>query len=86
MMYNMKYFKENAKKVDSVYSEIYDLDGHIITISQCERCTKKQYYNVRVDGTTIATRTLLSNTIRLALNYLNTPTATRGESEVNENE
>ena len=71
MMYNMKYFNENAKKVDSVYSEIYDLDGHIITISHCKRCSKKQYYSVRVDGTTIASRTLLSNTIRIALNYLN---------------
>ena len=71
MKYNMKYFNENAKKVDSVYSVIYDLDGHIITIAQCESCIKKQYYNVRVDGITIATRTLLSNTIRLALNYLN---------------
>ena len=71
MMYNMKYFNENAKKVDSVYSEIYEHDGHIITIAHCKRCSKKQYYSVRVDGTTIASRTLLSNTIRIALNYLN---------------
>ena len=71
MKYNMKYFNENAKKVDSEYSEIYDLDGHRIAIAECSRCARKQYYNVCVDGTTIATRTLLSNTIRLALNYLN---------------
>ena len=71
MMYNMKYFNENAKKVDSEYNEIYELDGHRIVIAECGRCTKRQYYNVCVDGTTIATRTVLSNTIRLALNYLN---------------
>ena len=71
IVYNMKYFNENAKKVDSEHSEIYDLDGHRIAIAQCDRCARKQYYNVCVDGTTIATRVLLSNTIRLALNYLN---------------
>lgn len=71
MKYNMKYFNENANKVNSEYSEIYDLDGHIIAIAQCDRCARKQYYNVCVDGIVIATRTLLSNTIRIALNYLN---------------
>lgn len=68
----MKYFNGNAKKVDSEYCEIYDIDNHRITIAQCERCTRRQYYNVCVDGTTIATRTLPNNTIRVALNYLNT--------------
>lgn len=71
-MYNMKYFNENAKRVDSEYSLIYDLDGHRIAISGCERCARRQYFTVCVDGETIATRTLQSNAIRLALNYLNT--------------
>ena len=71
MMYNMKYFEENKKIVRQDYGVIYDLDNHRIAICPCERCARRQYYNVCVDGTTIATRTLLSNTIRLALNYLN---------------
>ena len=70
-MYNFKYFNENAKKVESSYSEIYDLDDHRIAISPCERCARRQYYNVCVDGETIATRALNSSTIRIALNYLN---------------
>lgn len=71
MKYNMKYFNENAKKLDSEYNLIYELDGHTIGIAQCDRCARKQYYNVCVDGITIATRSLFSNTVRLALIYLN---------------
>ena len=71
MKYNMKYFNENAIRVESEYSEIYDLDGHRIAICECSRCARRQYYNVCVDGETIATRTLASNAIRIALNYLN---------------
>lgn len=71
MKYNMKYFNENAKKVDSVYSYIYDLDGHRIVVAECGRCSRHQYYSVCVDDNTIATRTVFNNTIRIALNYLN---------------
>lgn len=74
-MYNMKYFNENAKRIDSEYSEIYLLDGHRIVICSCERCTRRLYYTVCVDGVTIATRAHLNNTIRIALNYLNEQTA-----------
>ena len=71
MMYNMKYFNENAIKIESKYALIYDLDEHRIAIAPCDRCARKQYYNVCVDGETIATRALMSNTLRIALNHLN---------------
>lgn len=71
MKYNMKYFQENAVRIDSKYDEVYDLDGHRIAITECSRCARRQYYNVCVDGKTIATRTLLSNAIRFALKHLN---------------
>lgn len=71
MRYNMKYFIENAKRIDGLYSDIYVLDGHRIVISECGRCSRRQYFNVCVDGTTVATRALLYNVIRIALNYLN---------------
>ena len=71
MRYNMKYFIENAKRIDGLYSDIYVLDGHRIVISECGRCSRRQYFNVSVDGITVATRAILSNTIRIALNYLN---------------
>ena len=71
MRCNMKYFNENAKKVDSVYSDVYVLDGHSIVVAECGRCSRRQYYSVCVDGNTIATRTVFNNTIRVALNYLN---------------
>lgn len=70
-MYNMKYFNENAQRIDTEYDDVFDLDGHRIAICACERCARRQYYNVCVDGKTIATRTLQSNAVRLALNYLN---------------
>lgn len=71
MKYNLKYFNENAKRIDTEYDDVYDLDGHRIAICGCERCARRQYYNVCVDGITIATRALYSNTLRIALNYLN---------------
>lgn len=77
MMYNMKYFEENKIEVPSTWSKIYDLPDinnqtlHRIAICACERCARYQYYNVCVDGKTIATRTKQSNAIRIALNYLN---------------
>ena len=71
MRYNMKYFNENAKKVDSAYSVIYVLDEHRIVVSECERCSRRQYYSVCVDGNTIATRAVFNNTILVALRYLN---------------
>lgn len=69
--YTVKYFDENAKRVEGVYCDIYMLDGHRIVISECGRCSRRQYFNVSVDGITVATRAILSNTIRIALNYLN---------------
>lgn len=69
--YTMKYFNENAKSIPAFYSYVYVLDGHRIVISECGRCSRRQYFNVCVDDVTIATRAVLSNTIRIALNYLN---------------
>lgn len=75
MMYNLKYFNENAKRIETTYDQVYDLDGHRIAICGCERCARRQYYNVCVDGVTVATRCLQSNALRIALNYLNQQTA-----------
>lgn len=71
MKYDMKYFNENAKKIDSNYCSVYNMDDHMIAVVPCDRCARKQYYSVMVDGITIVTRTLISNAIRFALNYLN---------------
>ena len=71
MTYNMKYFNENAKRIETHYDEVYELDGHTIAVTECSRCARRQYYNVCVDGLTIATRALASNAIRFALNHLN---------------
>lgn len=71
MKYNMKYFDENKTTISATYVTAYELDGHRIGISACDRCSRSQYYNVCVDGITIATRCKSSNTIRLALKYMN---------------
>lgn len=67
--YNLKYFNENKVVVkENSYMQAYDLDGHRIGIWGNDRGT---HYAVAVDGVTIATRARHSNTIRLALAYLN---------------
>lgn len=75
MKYNMKYFNENAHRIESEYCFIYDMDGHRIAVCRCDRCARRQYYNVCVDGVTIATRCKESNAIGFALKYLNEQTA-----------
>lgn len=72
-MYDMKCFKENAKKEPlrmGMYSA-YSLDGHLIVMWYA--CSP--YVSVRVDGEVIATRALARNGIKLALKHLNKITA-----------
>lgn len=71
MTYTTKYFQDHSKKLSTEYDIAYELDSHIISISSCDRCARKQYYFVCVDGVTVSTRSLKSNAIRIALKFLN---------------
>lgn len=69
-MYNMKDFNEKAVELKtSCWDEIYDFEGHRIAI--CQDSHSRRYYNICVDGKTIATRAHRDNGVKLALKYLN---------------
>lgn len=69
-MYTMKDFNEKAiVLIDDFDSECYDFEEHRIAI--CRDGCNHRYYNVCVDGKTIATRALRNNGVRFALKYIN---------------
>lgn len=68
MMYNVKYFKENAKYIETAIGGYYELNGHKIVIDMCRN---PRYRLVMVDGNTIATKIEPERAVQKALAYLN---------------
>ena len=74
MKYTMRYFEDHKEVVPGTYATLAcRLDGHTIAVIGCDRCSRRQYYYVVVDGKTIKTRCLFNEAIRFALDYLNHP-------------
>ena len=69
-MYTMKDFNEKAVELEYASDcEIYDFEEHRISIARDS--ANHRYYNVCVDGKTIATRAIRNNGVKFALKYLN---------------
>lgn len=69
--YNLKYFQENKTVIyeSGWFQGAYDLDGHRIGITPCDRSPR--YAFVRVDGVVVASRIAPDKAIRKALEYMN---------------